>query len=159
METNVAETAPETARLTADVALFSLRNGTWHVLVIRRGHDPYAGHWALPGGHVDAGEPTHSAAYRELFEETGIQADALRYVGVYAAPDRDPRGRYVDFAYTQIIHGTPDPAAADDATEARWMPLAEALSAYTHLAFDHGRIIAEALNTLMLSGTWRNPTK
>ncbi|MEY9934260.1 8-oxo-dGTP diphosphatase [Catenulispora sp. GP43] len=154
MDTNTPETTPETARLTADVVLLSLdTNGIWRVLVIRRGHAPYAGHWALPGGHVDGGEQTHMAAFRELREETGIEAPGLTYVGVYAAPDRDPRGRYVDFAYTQIVDGMPAPAAGDDATEARWMPVADALDPAAQIAFDHERIIVDALHTLRLSST------
>ena len=152
METGISETGPETARLTADVALFSEHERTWHVLLIRRGWDPYAGCWALPGGHVDPGEQTHIAAHRELFEETGLDIGVLRYVGVYAEPGRDPRGRYVDFAYTQTVDGMPEPTAGDDASEARWVPVAEALStAHMELAFDHGRIVMEALHTLGLS--------
>lgn len=53
------------------------------VLLIRRAKDPAAGKWAPPGGFVDAGETLEQAAVREVFEETGVTARELRYVGSF----------------------------------------------------------------------------
>ncbi|WP_239376268.1 MULTISPECIES: NUDIX domain-containing protein [unclassified Frankia] len=47
--------ALDVVRLTADVIALANPAGAPHVLLIRRGKDPYAGRWALPGGHVDPG--------------------------------------------------------------------------------------------------------
>ena len=143
----MTETAPETARLTADVILIGTRDQRKYVLLIRRGWDPYQGYWALPGGHVDPGEETEVAAHRELREETGLSVTVLYYVGVYSAVGRDPRGRYVDFAYRGYTEGTPEPDAADDATEARWFPLGDVLAGRVQMAFDHQQIVVDA---------WRN---
>ena len=50
------------------------------------------GRWALPGGIVDWGEDVPTAVRRELAEETGLDLVKIRrLVGVYSAPDRDPR--------------------------------------------------------------------
>ena len=50
------------------------------------------GLWGLPGGLVDWGEDIATAARRELKEETGLELVKIcRLVGVYSAPDRDPR--------------------------------------------------------------------
>ncbi len=134
----------ETARLTADVVLISERDDVPHVLLIRRFWPPFAGRLALPGGHVDAGEMPEDAARRELAEETGISVERLDLVGVYAAPGRDPRGRYVTWAYLAIVPGLPSPTAGDDAADAAWAPVAETLATPAVLAFDHGRIIRDA---------------
>lgn len=140
------ETAPETARLTADVVLFGIRDRGLHVLLIRRRWAPYAGHWALPGGHVDAGEHTGAAAHRELTEETGLVAGELHAFAVYADPGRDPRGRYATFAYTASLADTPAPTAADDAADAQWLRVGDVLTGRYPLAFDHARIIHDALS-------------
>lgn len=132
-------TTDETIRYTVDVVLFADR----HVLLIERGWDPFKSRWALPGGHVDKGESSLDASARELFEETGITVPTadLRQVGAFDAVGRDPRGRYVSVAYTAILPALVEPTAGDDATAARWWPLAD----LPDLAFDHAEILAEAV--------------
>ncbi|OHV33042.1 hypothetical protein BBK14_33740 [Parafrankia soli] len=137
--------ATENTRLTADVVALSEQYGVPHVLLIRRAKDPHKGRWALPGGHVDPGEDVEHAARRELVEETGIDPGHLDPVGVYSAPGRDPRGRYVSFAYTTRMTRLVTPAAGSDAAAAEWVPVHAALA--EGLAFDHTRIVSEALAT------------
>ncbi len=135
---------PETA-ITADVVLFGERDGELYLLMVTRRWEPFTGHRALPGGMVEPDEETTTAAHRELWEETGISLGSLAYVGVYAAPHRDPRGRYVSFAYTARLAHLPEPTAGDDAATAEWVLLDEALSTGSKLAFDHRQIIGDAL--------------
>ena len=136
----------EHARLTADIVALAAPGGIPHVLLIRRAYDPHAGMWALPGGHVAPGEMTVVAARRELAEETGLNVAVaeLEPVDVYAAPGRDPRGRYVSFAYRADLPTMPTPTAADDAAAARWVPVDTALA--DGLAFDHAQILTDAIN-------------
>ncbi|MEW2402150.1 NUDIX hydrolase [Streptomyces sp. NPDC046862] len=133
----------ETIRYTADV--ICVRDG--HVLMIERGWPPHQGKLALPGGHVDPGETSRSAAARELLEETGVQVDAaaLTLVGVYDAPDRDPRGRYVTAAYMVTVPEETTARAGDDAAAVHWVPLNDPDIA---LAFDHSQIVTDALEQL-----------
>jgi 8-oxo-dGTP diphosphatase len=134
----------ESIRFTADVVLLTPNKLAgvlpFDVLLIERGWAPFEGRWALPGGHVDVGETSRAAAARELAEETGIHVDpaALRQLGVYDAPDRDPRGRYVTVAYTLLADRTA-PTAGTDARAARWWPL----NALPDLAFDHADILGD----------------
>ncbi|TKG61555.1 NUDIX domain-containing protein [Prauserella endophytica] len=134
----------EHARLTADVVALGYRHGRPHVLLIERGWPPHEGQLALPGGHVDPGEPTWAAARRELQEETGLTVGELRQVGVYSEPGRDPRGRYVTTAYLTQFDTLPEPTAGDDARAARWVPVNEVLSG-ERMAFDHAVIVRGAV--------------
>ncbi|MFJ8746624.1 NUDIX domain-containing protein [Embleya sp. NPDC127516] len=131
---------PESIRLTADVVV-TTPDGL--VLLIERGWEPYAGAWALPGGHVDEGEDGDVAAARELLEETGVRVlpAELREVRAFHRPGRDPRGRYVTLAYAVIVPAGTQARAGDDATAARWWPV----DALPQLAFDHADIISAAV--------------
>ncbi|GAA2980537.1 NUDIX domain-containing protein [Actinokineospora diospyrosa] len=134
-------------KLTADAVVFAQKGGEWNLLLIQRRWKPFAGLWALPGGHIEPGEDTRIAAERELKEETGIilPRTAVR-VGVYNAPGRDPRGRYETHAYAAKLNTMPAPVAADDAKAARWEPLSKVTA--SSLAFDHSRIVADAMRRL-----------
>ena len=127
---------PETPKLMVDVVITS-DNG---VVLIRRGNDPFEGQWALPGGFVEVGETVEEAAAREAAEETGLAVEIARLVGVYSDPERDPRGHNVSVAFlVRVLSG--DLAAATDASEVSVLD-----PSAVELAFDHGRIIEDALN-------------
>jgi len=143
--------------LTADICIFAQAGEGWKVLLIRRGGHPYLGCWALPGGFADQGETIEATAARELQEETGLTGLALRLVGIYSAPGRDPRGWTVSAAYGTRVEGQLKAVADDDAAEAGWFdvalpedgPAAAALPGGQRLAFDHAQIIADAAALLL----------
>ncbi len=59
------------------------------ILLIRRGD---TGQWALPGGTIEWGETLQRTLPRELWEEAGVEhVEPGPLLGVYSAPDRDPR--------------------------------------------------------------------
>jgi len=109
------------------------------VVLIRRDSEPFEGQWALPGGFVEVGETVHEAAVREAAEETGLAVEVARLVGVYSEANRDPRGHNVSVAFlVRVLSGQMQ--AASDAAEVDVLD-----PATVELAFDHGRIIADAL--------------
>jgi len=131
--------------LTVDVAVFRGRAGDRDVLLVKRAEDPFAGTWALPGGFVDEGETLESAARRELLEETGLEPSGqMEQVGAYGDPGRDPRGWTVTVVFSATIgyDETGAVTAGSDAAEAAWHPV----NALPRLAFDHDRILADALS-------------
>ncbi|MFB9582981.1 NUDIX hydrolase [Streptomyces goshikiensis] len=155
--------------VTVDLAVFTVRAGALHVLLIRRGQEPYAGTWALPGGFVLPRESAETAARRELAEETGLSPGVvaalhLEQLRTYSDPDRDPRMRVVSVAFTALVPDMPEPAAGGggDADRARWVPVGEAAAPGSDpdpdpdpgsgpdpgvgsgLAFDHAVILADA---------------
>lgn len=138
---------PETSTYidTADVIAVATVDATRCVLLIERDWPPFAGQWALPGGHVDPGEAALDAAAREVAEETGVRiaTQELAYLGTYDAPGRDPRGAYRTTAYLAALPEPAAPVAADDARTARWVPIS-ALPGVS-LAFDHREILRAAL--------------
>jgi 8-oxo-dGTP diphosphatase len=95
------------------------------VLLIRRGRPPRQGEWSIPGGKVGWGESLQTAALRELHEETGVHAALGDLVAVYEIIEPDFHYVLIDYA-AEWIAG--EPRAGDDADEARFMPIDQALA-------------------------------
>jgi 8-oxo-dGTP diphosphatase len=53
------------------------------VILVRRGHQPLAGEWSLPGGTLEVGETLVAAVAREVAEETGLIVDVGPVIEVF----------------------------------------------------------------------------
>lgn len=137
--------------VTVDVVIVTMVDGALQVLLVRRGDDPYRGMWAIPGGFKRPTETLDEAAQRELAEETGVDAAALlRQFGAYGDPDRDPRLNVVTVAYLAVLRDIGPVVAGSDAAEAALHPASSIASGAVDLAFDHHRIVSDALERARL---------
>ena len=110
------------------------------VLLIRRGVEPAAGMWALPGGFMEVGEELAEGAARELKEETGLSGKSFRLLDLHSHSS-DIYGQVIILGY--LAEGVSGKArAGGDAREAKW----HSLDALPLLAFkSHGELIEKAI--------------
>ena len=137
--------------VTVDVVILTMSDSRLHVLLVRRGVPPFEGMWAIPGGFKRPPETLDEAAQRELAEETGVDgASLLRQFGAYGDPERDPRMNVVTVAYLAVLREVGDVVAGTDAADASLVPVADALDGKIELAFDHAKIVRDAVERVRL---------
>jgi len=125
--------------LTVDVVIKCEDNS---VILIRRKKEPFKDQWAIPGGFIEYGETAEHAAIRETKEETGLDVEILKLVGVYSDPKRDPRGHVIAIAFLAKEVGG-NLVANDDAKAVKVFKITEIPK---NLAFDHAKILKDALS-------------
>lgn len=109
------------------------------LVVVRRDIEPARGELALPGGYVEYGEQWRSATVRELWEETGLRAEAEQ-VALFAVHST-PSGTLNVFGLLppRPLAELPESAPTDEATE--WLVLTEpqplAFSTHTQAMADY----------------------
>ncbi len=122
-----------------------------HVLLIKRKFAPGRNTWALPGGFKNREETFLDCAVREAFEETNLRVPEKVLRGsivnkqLFDSPKRNfgiPRvSLVVHFKIAPDANGSlPRANGSDDASEAKWVPLEEAVNTY-RLFDDHCDII------------------
>jgi ADP-ribose pyrophosphatase YjhB (NUDIX family) len=107
------------------IAVILFRGDT--VLLIRRARMPGAGTLSFPGGAQRLGETAEAAARRELAEETGVAAGALRLTSHADVIVRDEAASMIRFHYT-VLHfaghwQAAEPQAAGDVSDAFFLAL------------------------------------
>jgi 8-oxo-dGTP diphosphatase len=98
------------------------------VLLIKRGRPPAMGIWSIPGGRLELGEELRSGCAREVLEETGIEVEVGPLVELFERIHKDEAGR-VEYHYVLADFvcnaQRAEPKAGDDASLARWTPIAD----------------------------------
>lgn len=134
-------TAP--VMITAVTALVFDDNGR---VLLHRARDD--GRWHTVGGSIDPNEEPADAAAREALEETGLQIEPLRVVGVYCDPPVTyPNGDvvlYTSIAFAcRVVAGTLH-VADDESLEIRFFDVTELPESLP--AHDRAKILHAAKN-------------
>lgn len=146
-------TAP---RIAADIVVLTIIKREPHVLLVRRGIEPFKDALALPGGFMLDDESIEDCARRELSEETNLEVTSLRQVRCYSGVNRDPRGRVISVSFLATVRfEDANVLAGSDASDVLWKPLYDVLTPTedaglfaTELAFDHEEILFDAVTLL-----------
>lgn len=81
---------------------------TGRVLILKRAETSYGlGAWCLPGGKVDYGDTVEKAAARELYEETSLVSNSMRFLFYQDSLPPEPGGMHCINLYLECaIEGT-----------------------------------------------------
>jgi bifunctional NMN adenylyltransferase/nudix hydrolase len=103
-----------------------------HILLVKRGHAPGIGQWALPGGFLNQKETLIDGCIRELREETRLKVPApvlkgsIKNQRTFDDPNRSSRGRTITHAFhfeLTPMESLPKVKGSDDAVDAQWVKL------------------------------------
>lgn len=89
------------------------------VLLIQRARAPWSGMWSLPGGRLEPGETAEQAAEREILEEVGLRAFALRPLRRMFLGD----GKFVLQVFATEAFEGEIVVAEDEISDHRWVRL------------------------------------
>ena len=91
------------------------------MLMCRRVKDPYMGLYNMVGGKIEQGEDGYNAAYRELFEESGITKTDIRLIHLmdFSYPIDDC---YVEVYAGRLVH---DVKLREEKNPLLWMAVEE----------------------------------
>jgi 8-oxo-dGTP diphosphatase len=131
---------PKTPYLTTDGIIELYEGDTFKgIVLIERKNDPKG--LALPGGFVDVGECVEDALRREMKEETNLNVEVSKLLGVYSNPKRDPRFHTASVVFIAKAQG--QPKGGDDAKDAKLYAIEEI--PMDQLVFDHKEILKDYL--------------
>ena len=114
------------------------------VLLARRAAAPYQGFWDIPGGFLEEGEHPIAGLRRELKEETGLEIEPERFLGIWMdryGGDSTAEATLNLYWTARVVGG--EAAPADDVSELRWFERDELPDA-DELAFENVPLVLAA---------------
>lgn len=152
----------ETYWITRHVAVvcfvFAYLNNEWCVLANQRGSGAadFQGKWNAPCGYLDFDETTEQVAIREVYEETGVKLNSVKFWGFEDIPSAHLQN--ITFRYYSIINN-PQPNSVsvsigdrggekNEVSAVSWIPINNLKN--FKWAFDHDILIIKLANKLEL---------
>ena len=105
------------------------------ILMVKRAIPPFIGLWSIPGGYVDRGEIVENAGIREISEETTLDVDIDRLIGVFSETDHP----VIVIAYAGAIKAG-NPLHGPEVSAVEFFSISD----LPDLAFDRDKLILEA---------------
>ncbi|WP_218219672.1 NUDIX domain-containing protein [Nesterenkonia sp. Act20] len=122
--------------------------------LVRRIRKPFLGQWALPGGPLEPDQDLVSSARATLLDTTGLAPRHLEQLYAFGNVDRSPATtRVVSIVYWALVRADEDTAAVEG-ENLQWFPADDIAEEAGVLAFDHGVILAYALDRLRAKVTY-----
>ncbi len=128
------------------LALFTVDNGKFKVLLIKRKNQPFKGKWILVGGCAYNYETGEEAMVRELNEKTKIQNIDFEMFDVFTNPNRSPLKRMIAIGYIGVSDASiiKNFSQTEKASNAEWFEIDK----IPELGYDHQDILDKAIKTL-----------
>lgn len=128
------------------LALFTVDQGKFKVLLIKRKNEPFKNKWILVGGCAYNTETGEEAMNRELYEKTRIRNIDFEMFDVFTNPKRSPLKRMIAIGYMgvadcSIINTFKQ---TDKASDADWFEI----DRIPELGYDHKEILEKAISNL-----------
>ena len=127
-------------RAAGGIVIRVVANGRFEVACIFR---EARGDWTFPKGKLDAGETFEQAALREVWEETGMHCEVIRFAGTTNYTHRKGKPKIV--AYYLMSVATGEFAPNDEVDELVWISLEQVRE---HLTWDRDQELFDLVVTM-----------
>ncbi len=128
------------------LALFTVENGSFKVLLIKRKNEPFKNKWILVGGCAYNTETGEEAMERELYEKTHIKNIDFEMFDVFTNPNRSPLKRMIAIGYIGVSDSSiiKKFKNTEKASDADWFEI----DRIPELGYDHKEILEKAIAKL-----------
>lgn len=128
------------------LALFTVENEKFKVLLIKRKNEPFKNKWILIGGAAYNDEEAIDAMNREIFEKTRIENISFELFNVFTKPNRSPLKRMIALGYLGVSDSgiIEKFKQTEKSSDAEWFEIDN----IPELGYDHKEILDEAIETL-----------
>ncbi|HVA30706.1 MAG TPA: NUDIX domain-containing protein [Gaiellaceae bacterium] len=130
--------------------VLQVRDGVLQVLLWERAREPFAGHWALPGGSLAEGETLETSIRRHLAAKVDVrELSHLEQLDTRSEPDRVPGAWQLATTYLGLVPSDVDPSLPADTV---WHPV----DRMPPTAFDHGAVVLAGRDRLRAKLSYTN---
>ncbi len=127
-------------------SIFTVKDGKFKVLLIKRDNEPFKDKWSLVGGACYRTEDVLTAMKREIKEKTGMKNLKLSFFDLFSKPERCALMRMLGVAYIGVIDCDRVEVMKKTAKtkDADWFEI----DRIPPLAYDHNEILEAAIEKL-----------
>ena len=125
-------------KVAVDSLIFTIREKSLNILLIKINSGPYVNKWAIPGGLIKNNENLDKAAKRILSEKAGIKGIYLEQLYTFGDVKRDVRKRSISVSYFALVDSDKfSPRTTEYYSDIKWWPIDK----LPPLAFDHKEMV------------------
>lgn len=127
--------------------IFTIEDGTFKLLLIRKKSEPYKGYWILPGGMVSKEKTIDEAIAERVLEQAGIDNLSFEQSYVFSDIDRVPDKRVIAVSLISIVDEFKIKSHKIDTNfEVSWF----SIDKLPKIGYDHSRVIEVAISQLKI---------